>query len=327
MKLTHCFLLAIFGLIAALSQSSIARAQTYPARPITLIVPWPAGGAQDVLGRLLGQALADRLANPIVIENRPGAASMIGMTAAARASADGYTLVQAGAAFAINATVHKDLPYDPVKDFVPVALVAQVPFILVVHPSVEAHSAADLIALARARPAELSYASGGPGSPHHLYAELFKSVAGIQLTHVPYKGSAPALVDVVAGRVPIHFSDPVASLPLIKEGKLRALGVTTITRLPAAPEIPPIAETGVPGFDAASWIMIMAPAGTPDDVTAKLHVEIRHVAQSPEFRQQVERLGMIPVSSPSPEELQRFVRSEIVRWGKVAEQAGIARSE
>jgi tripartite-type tricarboxylate transporter receptor subunit TctC len=321
------FLLAIIGLIATVPQSWIARAQPYPARPITLIVPWPAGGAQDVLGRLLGQTLADRLANTIVIENRPGAASVIGMAAAARATPDGYTLVQAGAAFAINATVHKNLPYDPIKDFVPVALVAQVPFILVVHPSVEARSAADLIAITRAKPGQLSYASGGPGSPHHLYAELFKSVAGIQLTHIPYKGSAPALVDVVAGRVPIHFSDPVASLPLIKEGKLRALGVTTITRLPAAPEIPPIAETGVPGFDAASWIMIMAPAGTPDDVTTKLHAEIRHVAQLPGFQQQVERLGMIPISSPSPEELQRFVQSEIGRWGKVAERAGIAGSE
>jgi tripartite-type tricarboxylate transporter receptor subunit TctC len=327
MKPAHCFLLAVVGLIATVPQSSIARAQPYPTRPITLIVPWPAGGAQDVLGRLLGQTLADRLADPIVIENRPGAASVIGMAAAARATADGYTLVQAGAAFAINATVHKNLPYDPIKDFAPVALVAQVPFMLVFLPSVEAHSAADLIALARARPGQLSYASGGPGSPHHLYAELFKSIAGIQLTHVPYKGSAPALVDVVAGRVPIHFSDPVASLPLIKEGKLRALGVTTIARLPAAPDIPPIAETGVPGFDAASWIMIMAPAGTPDDVTAKLHAEIRHVAQSPGFKQQVERLGMIPISSASPQELQRFVHSEIVRWGKVAEQAGIAGSE
>jgi tripartite-type tricarboxylate transporter receptor subunit TctC len=327
MKPAYSVLLALAGVIVSLPQSPIAQAQPYPGRPTTLIVPWPAGGAQDALGRLLGPKLADRLGKPVIIENRPGAGSVIGMAAAARATSDGYTLVQGGAAFAINATVYKKLPYDPRADFAPVALVAQVPFVLVVHPSVPAHSAADLIALAKARPGQLSYASGGPGSPHHLYAELFKSMTGIELTHVPYKGSAPAVVDVVAGHVPIHFSDPVASLPLIKEGKLRALGVTTVSRLPAAPDIPPIAETGVTGFDAASWIMIMAPSGTPGEVTTRLHAEISSIAQSPDIRQEVERLGMIVVRSPSRQELQGFVNSEIVRWGKVAEQAGIAGSE
>jgi tripartite-type tricarboxylate transporter receptor subunit TctC len=327
MKPARCFLLALAGLIGSIPQSLIAQTQQYPTRPITLIVPWPAGGAQDALGRMLGPRLAERLGKAVVVEDRPGAASVIGMAVAARATADGHTLVQAGAAFVINATVYRKLPYDPIKDFAPVALVAQVPFVLVVHPSLPVHSAANLIALAKANPGLLSYASGGPGSPHHLYAEYFKSVTGIELTHVPYKGSGPAVIDVVAGHVPIHFSDPVASLPLVKEGKLRALGVTTLARMPIAPDIPPIAETGVAGFDAASWIMIMAPAGTPRAITAKLHDEIRHVTQSPEIQQQVERLGMILVSSPSPEELQRFIHSEIARWGKVAEQAGIAGSE
>ena len=179
----------------------------------------------------------------------------------------------------------------------------------------------------RPGPQPLAYASAGPGSPHHLYAELFKSMAGIELTNIPYKGSAPALVDVVAGRVPMHFSDPVAALPLVREGKLRALGVTTLARLPTAPDIPPIAETGVPGFDAASWIMIMAPVGTPSNVVAMLHGEIKEIAEMPEVRQQLEQFGMIAVESPSPNELQRFVQSEVARWGKVVEQAGIAGSE
>ena len=324
MKFACRLVTAVVAVTAAVA-SPIAQAQSYPARPITLIVPWPTGGAQDAVGRIVGARLAERLAQPVVVENRPGAGSVIGMAAAARAAADGYTLVQGGAAFAINATVFKHLPYDPIRDFVPIVLVAQVPFVLVVHPSVAAHSAADLVALAKASPRPFSYASAGPGSPHHLYAELFKSMTGIELTHIPYKGSA--LVDVVAGRVPIHFSDPVASLPLIRDGKLRALGVTTLARLPAAPDIPPTAETGVARFDAASWIMIMVPAGTPNNVVAILHSEVKQIVQMPEVRQQLEQFGMIAVSSPSLGELQRFVQSEIARWGKVVDQAGITGSE
>jgi tripartite-type tricarboxylate transporter receptor subunit TctC len=245
MKLSHSLMLVAMGLILALQPG--AHAQQYPVRPITLIVPWPAGGAQDALGRMLAPRLADQLGRAVTVENRPGAGSVIGLGAAARSAPDGYTLVQAGAAFAINATVFKKLPYEPMTDFAPVALVAQVPFVLVVHPSLAARSAAELVSLAKATPSPLSYASGGPGSPHHLYAELFKSMTGIQLTHVPYKGSPQAVGDVIAGHVPIHFSDPATSLPLIKEGKLRALGVTTAARMPSAPDIPPIAETGVAG--------------------------------------------------------------------------------
>jgi tripartite-type tricarboxylate transporter receptor subunit TctC len=322
-KLLRLFMLVAVGL--ALQPG--AHAQQYPVRPVTLIVPWPAGGAQDALGRMLAPRLADRLGRAVTVENRPGAGSVIGIGAAARSAPDGYTLAQAGAAFAINATVFKKLPYEPMTDFAPVALVAQVPFVLVVHPSLAARSAAELVALAKEAPSRLSYASGGPGSPHHLYAELFKSMTGIQLTHVPYKGSPPAVADVIAGHVPIHFSDPATSLPLIRDGKLRALGVTTATRMPSAPDIPPIAETGVAGFDVSSWIMIVAPAKTPREVVAKLHVELKNIAQLPEIQRQVVNLGMIPISSPSPEDLQRFIESEIIRWGKVVQQAGIAGSE
>jgi tripartite-type tricarboxylate transporter receptor subunit TctC len=327
MKPSHLFIQIAAGLIVALQPGAISQAQDYPVRTITLIVPWPAGGAQDALGRMLAPRLADRLGRAVTIENRPGAGSVIGMGAAARSDPDGHTLAQAGAAFAINATVHKKLPYESATDFAAVALVAKVPFVLVVHPSLPARSAAELIALAKATPGRLSYASGGPGSPHHLNAELFKSMTGIELTHVPYKGSAPAVTDVVAGHVPIHFSDPVASLPLIRDGKLRALGVTTAIRMPSAPDIPPIAETGVPGFDVSSWIMIVAPAKTPREIVARLHVELKTIAELSEIQRQVINLGMIPVSSPSPQELERFIDSEIIRWGKVVQQAGIAGSE
>jgi tripartite-type tricarboxylate transporter receptor subunit TctC len=303
-----------------------AQAQDFPQRPMTLVVPWPAGGAQDALGRLLAPRLAARLGKPVTVENRPGAGSVIGMAMVARANPDGHTLIQAGAAFAINGAVFKKLPYDPAADFAPIALVARVPFVLVVHPSVAARSAQELVALAKARPEPLSYASAGPGSPHHLYAELFKSVTGIQLTHVPYKGSPLAVTDVVAGHVPIHFSDPVASLPLVREGKLRALGVTTTARMPSAPDIPPISDS-IAGFDAASWIMIVAPRKTPEQVVARLHAELKDFSQLPDVRQQVVALGMIPVASPSPEELQRFIETEIARWAKVVQQAGIAGSE
>jgi tripartite-type tricarboxylate transporter receptor subunit TctC len=323
---SRSLVLMLAGAVAIQSLAS-AHAQDFPSRPMTLVVPWPAGGAQDALGRLLAPRLAGRLGKPLTVENRPGAGSVIGMAAVARANPDGHTLVQAGAAFAINATVHKKLPYDPVHDFAPIALVARVPFVVVVHPSLPARSAAELVALAKAKPESLSYASGGPGSPHHLFAELFKSVTGAQLAHIPYKGSAPAVTDVIAGHVPIHFSDPAASLPLVREGKLRALGVTTAARLPSAPDIPPIAETGVPGFDAASWIMIVAPRKTSKDIIAKLHAEFRDIAQSPELRDQVIALGMIPVNSPTPQELQTFIGSEIARWAKVVHQAGIAGSE
>jgi tripartite-type tricarboxylate transporter receptor subunit TctC len=327
MKLPRSVVLAPVALIFAAQPGPMAQAQDYPVRPVTLIVPWAAGGAQDVLGRMLAPKLADRLGKAVSVENRPGAASVIGMAAAARAAPDGYTLVQAGAAFAINAAVYKKLPYHSENDFAPVALVAQVPFLLVINPSLPVYSVADLIALARDKPGQLSYASAGPGSPHHLAAELLKSMTGIELIHVPYKGSAPAVADVVAGHVPIHFSDPVAALPLIKAGKLRALGVSTAARLPSAPDIATIAETGVVGFDVGSWIMIVAPAKTPKAIVAKLHTELTSIAQLPDIQQRLIDLGMIPVRSDSPEALQRFIDSEITRWANVVGQAGIAGSE
>jgi tripartite-type tricarboxylate transporter receptor subunit TctC len=308
--------------------SKIARAQAYPTRQITLIAPWPAGGAIDAFCRAIAPGLTERLGRPVVIENRPGAGSVIGTAAGARAEPDGYTLVMAGSgSLAISATLYKKLPYDPTKDFAPIALVGQIPFILVVNPSLPVQSVPDLVKYSKENPGKLSYGSGGPGSPHHLYAELLKSMTGIEMTHVPYKGSAPALTDVVAGHIPLMFSDTVPSLPLIRGGKVRALGVSSATRLPSAPEIPPLAEAGVPGFDAAGWGMIAAPANTLKEIVDRLHAELKTVVALPDVQQQIIGLGMVPVSSPPSDKLQGFVNSEMVRWGKIVEKAGLAGTE
>jgi tripartite-type tricarboxylate transporter receptor subunit TctC len=328
MKRFHSSALAAAGLIIAVLAGPIAHAQAYPTRVTTLISPFPPGGASDALCRMLGSRLADRLGKPVVVENRPGAGTVIGVTAAARAAPDGHTLVLSGSAgLASHVTVYKKLPYDPAKDFAPVALIAQVPLVLVVHPSLPARSVLELIKMAKEMPGQLSYASGGSGSPHHLLTELFKSLTGIQVTHVAYKGTAPAVTDVVGGHVPAMFSDPVPALPLIREAKLRALGVSTKTRLASAPEIPPIAESGVPGLDAAPWTMIVAPAHTPKEIVNRLHAELKSIVALPEIQQEIVKIGMIPLDSPPPVELQPFINSEIVRWGKIVQQAGIAGSE
>ena len=320
--------LILAAVVASLQAAPAAQAQDYPSRQITLIAPWPAGGAVDALCRAIAPPLSERMGRSVVVENRPGAGSVIGTAAGAKASPDGYTLVMAGSgSLAISPTLYKKLPYEPSKDFAPIALVAKIPFFLVVNPSLPVRSVAELVKYAKDNPGKLSFASGGPGSPHHLYAELLKSMTGIEMTHIPYKGSAPALTDVIAGHVPMLFSDPVPSLPQIREGKVRALGVTTAARSPSAPEIPPIAEVGVPGFDVAGWGMITAPAGTPKEIVAKLNAAMKSVAALPDVQQQIIKLGMIPGGGASPEELQAFIDSEMPRWGKIVQQAGLAGSE
>jgi tripartite-type tricarboxylate transporter receptor subunit TctC len=284
MILGRIALLALASLLANLPAAPLARAQEYPTRQITLIAPWPAGGAVDAICRAVAQPLAERFGKSVVVENRPGAGSVLGTAAGAKAAPDGYTLVMAGSgSLAIAATMYKKLPYDPVKDLVPIALGGKIPFILVVNPSLPVHSVAELVKYAKDNPGKLSFASGGPGSPHHLYGELLKSMTGIEMTHIPYKGSAPALTDVIAGHVPLLFSDTVPSLPQIREGKVRALGVSTAIRLPSAPDIPPIAEVGVPGFDAAGWGMFSVPAGTPPEALHKLQAALTAVLALPMF--------------------------------------------
>jgi tripartite-type tricarboxylate transporter receptor subunit TctC len=302
------------------------RAEDFPNRPVTIVVPFTPGGAGDILSRLIGPRLDQKWGKPVVVENKPGAGGIVGALAVQKAPPDGHTLMIApSATLAINVSLYKSLPYDPATDFVPLALAAQTAFVLVVNPSLPVTTLAEFIAYARARPGQLSYASSGAGVPHHLFAELLSSMTGLKMTHVPYKGSVPALNDVVAGHVPLMFVDLGPALGIVRAGKVRALGVSTAARVPLLPEVPPIGET-VPGFAAASWQMAVAPAKTPKPVVDKLNAHLAGVFALPEVRDQIAQAGMTPVESGSVESLRAFIRSEIARWGKVVEQAGIAGS-
>jgi tripartite-type tricarboxylate transporter receptor subunit TctC len=322
------FGLSLFALMAAGATGTCANAQTYPARPVTFVVPFAPGGGTEFLARLLGQRLEQRLGKPFVIENRPGGGGVIGALSVARAAPDGYTILMAPApVMAINAALHKKLPYDPAVDFVPVALVVATPYVLVVAPSLPVQSVADLVELAKAKGGQLSFASAGLGTPHHLFAQLFKSMTGVEMTHVPYRGSVPALSDVAAGHVQLMFCDIPPALSLINEGKVRALGVSTKERVAALPGVSSIAEQGLAGFDSASWQMVVAPAATPEDVVQRLHAEIKDLMVQPEIKEYASKMGLLPIDTPSVPSLRVFVQTEIARWGKVVEQAGIAGSQ
>jgi tripartite-type tricarboxylate transporter receptor subunit TctC len=313
-RIERLFLALLGGLFLAAPAAPSPRAQDYPTRPITIVVPFTPGGTTDILARMVGQRLEARLGKSFVIENKPGAGSVIGANAVAKAAPDGYTLLMAtSTSMAVDVTLYRNLPYNPASDFIPLALVARTPFVLV--------------ELAKDRPGQLSYASAGPGTPHHLYAELLKSMTGIEMAHVPYRGSQPSLNDVVAGHVQLMFVDVAPAVGMLRAGKIRPLGVSTGRRLAAFPEIPPLAEAGVPGFDVASWQMIAAPAKTPRPILDKLHGEAKSVVAMPEVKDQILTEGMLPTDNPSIAELQDFVKSEIVRWSKVVQQAGIAGSQ
>jgi tripartite-type tricarboxylate transporter receptor subunit TctC len=314
-------LLAIAGLVLSLQAQS--HAQPYPTRPIRLISPFAAGGANDVLARVLAAKLADRLPGSVVVENRPGAGAVIGLIAVARAAPDGYTLGLSGSTLAVVGALHRNPPFDAIKDFVPIALVTHWPFILTVTPSLPARSVAELIRLAKDQPGKLFYASPGVATSQHLYGELFKSMTGTDISHVPYNGASPAVVDLVAGRVQMMFVAAAGSLPLIREGKLRALAVTSAERLKEAPEIPPLADD-LPGFDALNWAIVLAPAGTPKDIANRLHEELKAIMAMPDVEQQVAKIGMIPIVTPPPAGIQSFVGAEVARWSKILQQAGIA---
>jgi tripartite-type tricarboxylate transporter receptor subunit TctC len=318
---------ATFALATVLWSVS-APAQEYPSRPVLFVVPYAPGGGTETMARLLGRRLEQRLGKPFVIDNRPGAGTAIGATFVAKSPPDGHTILLAtSTTMAINVSIYSNLSYDPIKDLMPVALFSDIPFVLVVNPALPVHSIAELVTLARRTPGGLSYASNGHGGAGHLYAELLKSMTGIAMTHVPYKGLAPAFNDVVAGHVPLMFGDFGTALPLIRAGQLRALGVTTAQRVAAAPEIPPLSQAGLPGYVASSWQMVVAPAAIPKPILHKLNAELRAILAEPEIQKDFTDRGLIPVVSPSPEELQGYVRSEIVRWSKVVEQAGAAGSQ
>jgi tripartite-type tricarboxylate transporter receptor subunit TctC len=312
---------------AAAAWPLAVRAEDFPTRTVTIVVPYTPGGSTEILARILAQNLTQRIGQSVIVENRPGAGTVIGTSYVAKAEPDGYTLLMATPTpLAINVRVHKELPYDPARDFVPLAMLASAPFMLIVNPDLPVRSVMELIAYAKERPGKLSYGSGGVGAPHHLYAELFKSMTGIQLTHVPYKGSVPALNDVLAGHIELMFCDVPPSAGMIQAGKVRALGVTTKARLAAFPDIPPINES-VPGFDVAGWFMVVAPAKTPPAVVAKLHTEMKNVLATSAIKEQIAKLSLLPIDSPSVDDMKAFVKSEIVRWGKVVEAAGIAGTE
>jgi tripartite-type tricarboxylate transporter receptor subunit TctC len=316
-------MLIAVGMLACLPMA--APAQTYPTRPVTIVLPYAAGGNTDAIARTLATRLEQRMGQPFIIEQRLGAASVIGATHVSRAAPDGYTiLIGTSTTMAINASVYKNLPYDPTKDLTPIALVAGVPFLLVVNPSLPVKSLTDLVAYAKTRPSGLAYASNGPGGAAHLFAELMGGQLGLKLVHVPYKGLAPALNDIVGGHVQMMFGDFATALPLVKAGKLRALGVSTAQRVGPAPEIPPLAEVGLKGFDASSWQMIIAPGKIPPDILNRLNAEMRAIVAEPEVQKEFLRRGLIPLASGTPAELQAFVKSEIARWGEVVKRAGVA---
>ncbi|HKA80154.1 MAG TPA: tripartite tricarboxylate transporter substrate binding protein [Xanthobacteraceae bacterium] len=323
MRAIHLAVAIAAGLLPA-----AALAQDYPSRPVLFVNPYASGGGTETMARLLGRKLEQRLGKPFVIESRPGAGTSIGATFVAKSPPDGHTILLAtSTTMAINVSIYKSLSYDPAKDLTPVALFSDVPFILAVNPALPVHSIDDLVKLAKSTPGGLAYASNGHGGAGHLYAELLKSMAGIEMTHVPYKGLAPALNDVVAGHVALTFGDFGTALPLVKAGRLRALGVTTKDRVGAAPEIPPLNEAGLPGYVASSWQMVAAPAGIPRPILDKLNGELRAILAEPDVREDFINRGVVPVVSPLPDELQHFVRTEIVRWSKVVEQAGAAGSQ
>ena len=314
--------------VAVAAPAGAALAQDYPSRPVTTVVPFAAGGAGDILSRILHQRLEQRLGKPFLVDNKPGAGGVTGVLTATKSAHDGYTLLMSPSGpIAVNPTLMKSLPYDPVADLVPLALVAGTPFMLVVNPSLPVHSLADLVKYAKEKGGPLPFAMVGPGTPHHLFAEMLKGMIGIETTYVPYRGSQPAITDVIAGHVPIMFCDLGPAGPQIAAGKVRALGSSTMTRLAAFPNVPSLHEAGAKGFDAASWQMMVAPGKTPRPVIDKLHAELKAVLAMPDVKEAIAKNGMVPMPENSVEGLQSFVKSEIERWGKVVRGAGIAASQ
>ena len=297
-----------------------AAAQSYPSKPIRVIVGQAPGGATDIVSRALAQKLTDGLGQTVVIDNRSGAAGSIGSAIAASAPPDGYTALIISSTYTINPSLYKKLPFDPVRDLQPVTLIASSPFLLMVHPSIAAKTPRELIALAKTR--KLTFASGGIGSSGHLAAELFSSMAGIEMTHVPYKGAGPALIDTLGGQVNLIMSSIVSGMPYAKAGRLRALAITTRARSPALPELPTISESALPGYDFSSWYGLMVPAGTPQPVIGRLHDETVKALKLPDLQQRLAGEGCDAVGS-TPEQLAAYIKTEMARWAKVVKASGM----
>lgn len=315
-------------LAALLAFAAPAAAQDYPSRPVTIVAPAAPGGLYSLFARLIGSRLEQRFGKPFVVENRPGASSIVGVQSVIRAPHDGHTLiVMNNTGMAVNVSMVKGLPYDPRKDLVPVALIAHIPEVLVVNAALPVHSVGDLGKLARQTPGGLSYGSPGAGTGPHLSGVLLGAALGVPVTHVPYKGMSPAINDVAGGHIAFMFSPIPPAAPIAAAGKIRMLGVTTRERIEAIPDVPPLSETGVKAFEVVSWFMLAAPSGTPAEIVERLHREALAAIGEPEMRSELTRLGLVPVRSPPPAELRRFIDDEIARWGDMVRQAGLAGSQ
>jgi len=315
--------LKVLKLFALAAFAATAHAQGYPAKPLRMIVAYPPGGGTDIVGRMVAQRLGETLGQSVVVENRGGASGNIGTEIAAHAAPDGYTILMGNVApNAINVSLFKDLPFDPVADFAPVSLVASTPNILVVHPSVPARTVKEVIALARAKPGTLNFASAGVGSSSHLAGELFRILAGAEIVHVPYKGAGPAMVDVLSGQVQLYFATMPAAMPHVKSGKLVPIAVTSASRSQALPDLPTVAESGVRGYEASTWYGLLAPARAPDAAVARLHEGVVRILGEHALRERLAEQGFEPVGD-SPREFAAYIKSEIAKWGKVVRDAGI----
>ncbi len=314
-------MIAVVALAAALPQAFAQ--DVYPSRTIRIIVPTAPGGPSELGSRLIAEELLKRWGRPVVVETRPGAGTIIGSEIVARAPPDGYTLLMSPSTLATNPASYKKMPYNALRDFAPITQTLFVPNLMVIHPSLPAQSVKEFIALAKARPGEILYASAGHGTNPHLTIELFASMAQIRMTHVPYKGSLPGVVDLLAGRVAMTATASMANIiPHLRTGRLRALGVTTASRIPALPDIPTIAEAGLPGYESVQWSGLLAPAGTPREIISTLHKEVVAILHTPEARERLANIGTEVVAS-SPQEFAAFIKSETAKWAKVARAAGI----
>ncbi len=318
---TACMTVCAGALFAAGAQCALVAAATFPDKPMRVVVVYPPGGGIDILARALGQKLADVWGPPWIVDNRPGAGTTIAAGIVAKAPADGYTLLMTDVSFAITPSLYAQLPYDAMKDFAPVSLLNLVTDVLVVHPSLPANSINELIAYAKANPGKVLYASAGNGTLNHLAPEMIKSMAGIDLVHVPYKGAVAALTDVISGREQMYIGALVSTLPHIKAGRLRALAITGKQRSAVLPDLPTAAESGLPGYDVSAWYGLLAPAGTPRAIIDRLNREVRKALQAPDILQRLAADGSEPVGS-SPEEFRAFIRDEIAKWGKAVKAAG-----
>jgi len=316
-------MIGVGGGLMSVAVPATAPAQAgYPSRNIKMIVPYPAGGTTDLLGRLVADQIKSGLNAIVVVENKPGAATTLGAEQVARSEPDGYTLLIAtSTTLAINKTLYKKLPYDPVKDFAAISLVAAVPFALIINPDIPAKTLAEFIAYAKANPG-LAYGSAGNGSPHHLGAEMLKSAAGIDIRHVPYRGSIPAMLDVIAGHIPFMVVDLQPAMQQIKEGKLRVLGVTTSKRVAVAPDIPTLAEGGLAGYELVAWQGVVAPSGTPRPVVDALAAQIAKLLADPATSEKFKALTLEPLTGSTPDSFAAFIRTEVDRWADIVKKSG-----